>query len=164
MLAGAGCATCVMHIQRDAGGKARGEVGIDERKPFGFKTSTSLCWGRSEGCRQGMQSRGKYLHGEQRRANELWQQQGGFRLWQWEKLSEAFQKSEDRKEVAFVGVCVQNLIVSVLSDKKMGKSQKNQAESMCTGSALHSTPMLISDHHGHQILATKYITDISSRS
>lgn len=161
MLAGAGCATCVMHIQRDAGGKVRGEVGIDERDSFVSKHPPPSA---GEGLRdvgRGCKVGAKYLHREQRRANELWQQQGGFGLWQWEKLSEAFQKSEDRKEVAFVGVCVQNLIVSVLGDKKMGKSQENQAESM-SGRALHPTAMLISDHRGHQILATNYITDLPS--
>lgn len=40
------------------------------------------------GCKGGA----KNLHRGQRMVNELWQQQGGFRLWQWEKLSEAFQK------------------------------------------------------------------------
>lgn len=40
------------------------------------------------GCKGGA----KNLHREQRRVNELWQQQGGFRLWQWEKLSEVLQK------------------------------------------------------------------------
>lgn len=40
------------------------------------------------GCKGGAQ----YLHRGQRRAKELWQQQKGLRLCQWEKLSEAFQK------------------------------------------------------------------------
>lgn len=41
----------------------------------------------------------------------------------------------------------------------MGKSQENQAESM-SGSMLHPTAMVTSDHHGHQTLPTSYITDI----
>lgn len=76
-------------------GRARGEVGIDERKPFGLTTSTLLFWGRSEGATavsRGCKGGAKYLHREQRKANELRKQQGGFRVWQREKLSEAFQK------------------------------------------------------------------------